>query len=307
MIRDSRSLLAGIEGGGTKFVCGLADLQLNTVATTTIATRTPAQTLDDVVSFFRANAPAGSIAALGIASFGPVDVNDFSPTYGQILATPKPGWSHVPIVQPLTERLGVAHVRIETDVTAAALAEHFRGAARGLRSSAYVTIGTGIGAGFVQDSRPVRTLLHPEFGHIRIPHDRAQDPYDGCCPFHGDCLEGLASGPAIEHRWNQRPSDLPDDHPAWTMEADYVAHGLVNMIFTVCPQRIVVGGGIGQRLEWGYLCSRVRHLLGDYLSLPELTDRISDYIVPPALGDTAGLTGALLLAQQAIQVDRITR
>jgi fructokinase len=303
----SRSLLAGIEGGGTKFVCGLADLQLNTVTTATISTRTPAETLDDVVAFFRANAPAGSIAALGIASFGPVDVNDASPTYGRILATPKPGWSHVPIVQPLGERLGVAQISIETDVTAAALAEHVRGAARGLRSSAYVTIGTGIGAGFVQDGRPLRTMLHPEFGHIRIPHNRAQDPYEGCCPFHGDCLEGLASGPAVEHRWNQRPSDLPDDHPAWTMEADYVAHGLVNMIFTVCPQRIVIGGGIGLRLNWTYLRSHVRRLLGDYLSLPELTDRISDYIVPPALGDAAGLTGAFILAQQALEGNRVPR
>jgi len=297
---SDRYLLAGIESGGTKFVCGVADRQLNMLATTTIATRAPVETIDDVVAFFRTTASAGSIAALGISCFGPVDVNEQSPTYGQILATPKPGWSGVPIRQLLAERLNLSHVGIHTDVTGAALAEHFRGAAQGLRSSAYVTIGTGIGAGFIQDGQPLRTLLHPEFGHIRVPHDRARDPYDGCCPFHGDCLEGLASGPAVEQRWKQRPSDLPNDHPAWAMEADYIAAGLVNMIYTACPQRIVVGGGIGLRLDWSYLGSRVRQLLGDYLNLPELTDHIGNYIVRPALGDHAGLIGAFVLAEQAL-------
>lgn len=298
------SLLAGIESGGTKFVCGVSDRQLNTLITATIATRTPAETLDDVVAFFRANAVAGSIAALGISCFGPVDVNESSPTYGQILATPKPGWSGVPIRQALAERLAISHVAIHTDVTGAALAEHFRGAAHGLRSSAYVTIGTGIGAGFIQDGQPLRTMLHPEFGHIRVPHDRALDSFNGCCPFHGDCLEGLASGPAIEQRWKQRPSDLPNDHPAWALEAEYIAAGLVNMIYTACPQRIVVGGGIGLRLDWTSLTSRVRGLLGDYLKLPELTDRLNDYIVAPALGDQAGLIGAFVLADQALNASR---
>ena len=301
---NNRALLAGIESGGTKFVCGLADGQLNTLATATIATRSPAETLNDVVTFFRTNAPAGSIAALGIACFGPVDVNEESPTYGQILATPKPGWSGVPIRRLLADRLELSHVGIHTDVTGAALAEHFRGAAQGLRSSAYITVGTGIGAGFIQDGQPLRTLLHPEFGHIRVPHDRVRDPFDGCCPFHGDCLEGLASGPAIEQRWKQRPSELSNDHPAWAMEAEYIAAGLVNMIYTMCPQRIVVGGGIGLRLDWTSLGTRVRALLADYLNLPEMTDRIGHYIVPPALGDTAGLTGAFILAEQALTVAR---
>ncbi len=295
-----RSLLAGIESGGTKFVCGLADHQLNTLTTATIATRTPSDTFDDVVAFFRTNAPAGSIAALGISCFGPVDVNEDSPSYGQILATPKPGWSGVPIRKLLAERLEVSLVAIHTDVTGAAIAEHFRGAAQGLRSSAYVTVGTGIGAGFIQNGQPLRTLLHPEFGHIRVPHDRARDPFGGCCPFHGDCLEGLASGPAMERRWSRRPSDLPNDHAAWRLEAEYIAAGLVNMIYTACPQRIMVGGGIGLRLDWTYLRSQVRRLLGDYLNLPELTDHISDYIVPPALGDHAGLIGAFVLAKQAL-------
>lgn len=299
-----RSVLAGVESGGTKFVCGLADRRLNTLATATIPTRTPAETLDDVVAFFRTNAAAGSIAALGISCFGPVDVNEQSPTYGQILATPKPGWSGVPIRQMLADRLHISHIGIHTDVTGAALAEHFRGAAQGLRSSAYVTVGTGIGAGFIQDGQPLRTMLHPEFGHIRIPHDRALDPFDGCCPFHGDCFEGLASGPAIEQRWKQRPSDLTNDHPAWALEAEYIAAGLVNMIYTACPQRIVVGGGIGLRLDRTSMTSRIRRLLGDYLELPELTDRINDYIVAPALGDHAGLIGAFVLAEQALAASR---
>ena len=298
-----KSLLAGVEGGGTKFQCGLADLELNVTATTTITTRTPEETLEDVAAFFRAKAPARSIAALGVASFGPVDVNVYSPTYGSILATPKPGWSDVPILRQLTDRLEVSHAGIETDVTAAALAEHERGAAKGLHSSAYVTIGTGIGAGFIQQGTPLRTLLHPEFGHIRVPHDRTRDPFDGSCPFHGDCLEGLASGVAMERRWNRRPSDLAADHPAWTLEAEYVASGLLNLVYTLCPQRVVIGGGIGLRLDWTDLLSRVRGLLGDYLTLPEMTDHISDYIVRPALGDSAGLIGALLIARRALRAD----
>lgn len=296
-----KSLLAGVEGGGTKFQCGLTDLELNAIATTTITTRTPEETLEDVATFFRETAPAGSIAAVGVASFGPVDVNVYSPTYGSILATPKPGWSDVPILRQLTDRLDVSHAGIETDVTAAALAEHERGAAKGLHSSAYVTIGTGIGAGFVQEGAPLRTLLHPEFGHIRVPHDRARDAFGGCCPFHGDCLEGLASGVALERRWNRPPSELAADHQAWTLEAEYVASGLVNLVYTLCPHRVVVGGGIGLRLDWADLLPRVRRLLGDYLALPEMTDHISDYIVQPALGDRAGLIGALLIARRALR------
>jgi fructokinase len=299
-VSDSRlsKLLAGIEAGGTKFQCGLSDLKLNVVATATIPTQTPQKTFDEVEAFFRKHAP-GSIVSLGIASFGPVGVNAHSATYGRILTTPKLGWSDTPILQELAHRLGITRVAIETDVTGAALAEHDRGASQNVRSSAYVTIGTGIGAGFLQGGIPMRTLLHPEFGHIRVSRDRERDPYEGCCPFHGDCLEGLASGHAMQQRWSRLPSDLPPDHPAWPMEVEYIAQGLVNLIFTVCPDRVVVGGGIGLRLDWPSVRSRVRELLGDYLTLPQLTDRISDYIVPPALGETAGLIGALILAQRA--------
>lgn len=300
LVPASAQLLAGVEAGGTKFQCGLSDLQLNVVARATIPTRTPHETFNDVETFFRGQAASATIVALGIASFGPVDVHERSGTYGRILATPKSGWSDTPILHELARRLEVSRFAIETDVTGAALAEHDRGAAQQTGSSAYVTIGTGIGAGFLQDGAPLRTLLHPEFGHIRVSHDRARDPFEGCCPFHGDCLEGLASGEAIEQRWQRQPSELPDDHPAWRLEIDYVAQGLVNLIYTACPERVIVGGGVGLRLHGVPLRSRIRALLGDYLTLPQLTDGLGDYIVPPALGDAAGLIGALILAKRAM-------
>jgi fructokinase len=298
-VPPSVQLLAGIEAGGTKFQCGVSDLQLNVVATATIPTTNPHATFNEVERFFRSHSISARIVALGIASFGPVDVNRRSETYGRILATPKPGWSHTSILHELARRLDVSQFAIETDVTGAALAEHERGAARHTGSSAYVTIGTGIGAGFLQDGAALRTLLHPEFGHIRVSHDRGRDPYEGCCPFHGDCLEGLASGYAMEQRWKRQPTELPEDHPAWPLEVDYVAQGLVNLIYTACPERVIVGGGVGLRLHGESLRSRVRQLLGDYLALPQLTDGLADYIVPPALGDAAGLIGALILAERA--------
>jgi fructokinase len=181
-----------------------------------------------------------------VASFGPLDLNPRSPTYGCITSTPKPGWSDVDLVRPIRQAFNVP-IGFDTDVNAAALAEWRWGAAQGLQSFVYLTIGTGIGGGGLINGQRMHGLIHPEMGHLRIPHDLAGDPFPGACPFHGDCLEGLASGPAFIARWGQPAETLPDDHPAWRLEAQYLSLALVNIICTLSPQRLILGGGVMQR------------------------------------------------------------
>ena len=274
----------GLETGGSKVVCAVGRGP-DVVAEARIATTTPAETLGRVIEFFHGHAP---ITALGIASFGPVDLDPRSPTYGHITTTPKPGWTNTDVVGPLRRALGVP-VAFDTDVNAAALAEQRWGAARDAGSVVYVTVGTGIGGGAVVNGRPVHGLVHPEMGHARIPHDGAADPFAGACPHHGDCWEGLAAAPAITARWGQPPERLPDDHPAWPLEARYLALGLVNMILTLSPERVILGGGVMSRAG---LLERVRTEVGDLLAGYV---RGAD-IVAPALGNRSGVLGALALA-----------
>jgi fructokinase len=191
-------------------------------------------------------------------------------------------------------------VGFDTDVNGAALGEYRWGAAQGLDTFVYLTIGTGIGGGGMVNGKLMHGLLHPEMGHIRIPHDPDQDPFDGVCPFHGDCLEGLAAGPALEARWGQRAETLPLDHPAWELEANYLASGLVNLICILSPQRIILGGGVMQQASlFPLIRGKVQQLLSDYLKTPTILKHIDEYIVPPRLGDRAGVKGAIALAQQA--------
>lgn len=275
----------GVEAGGTKFVCaagtGPEDLIREPVPTTT-----PAETLDRAARFFERH----KIAALGIASFGPLDLDPRSPTFGYITTTPKPGWSEVDLRGHLQRALGVP-AAIDTDVNAAALAEHRWGAAQGLDNLLYLTIGTGIGGGALLRGEPLHGATHPEMGHLRIPHDRIADPFPGCCPYHGDCLEGLASGPAMERRWGVKAEALPRHHPAWTLEARYLALGLANLVCTLSPRRIIIGGGVMHNLDlFATIRDELKGLLNGYATAPE--------IVPPALGDDAGVLGALILAQR---------
>ncbi len=289
------SLVGGLEAGGSKFVCAVGTGPDDVRAEARFATTTPEQTLRRAVEFFTEAAAPAPLAAIGIASFGPLDLDPRSATFGFITTTPKAGWQDVDLVTPLAA-LGTA-VAIDTDVNAAALAEHRWGAARGVGSAVYVTVGSGIGGGAVIDGRPVHGLVHPEMGHLRLPHDRARDPFPGTCPHHGDCWEGLASGPALAARWGQPAETLPDDHPAWELEAHYLALGLANVVLTLSPERVVLGGGVMARTR---LYARVRlklaGLIGGYLRTPMLAARIDDYVVPPALGDRAGVLGALALA-----------
>lgn len=291
------SLYGGIEAGGTKFVCAVGTGPEDLRAETSFATTTPSETIKHAIAFFQEQ-PEPPVA-IGIGSFGPVDPDPTSPTYGHITTTPKPGWAHTDLTGTIQRTLGIP-VCLDTDVNAAALGEHRWGAARGLDTFVYLTVGTGIGGGGMMNGRLMHGLLHPEMGHVRIPHDRSSDAYPGSCPYHGDCLEGLASAPALQQRWGQPPDKLPDDHPAWPLEARYLALGLVNLVCSLSPQRIIIGGGVMKRAP---LLPLIRHnvqqLLNGYVQAPEIMDKIDDYITLPALGERAGVIGAIALAQQA--------
>ena len=301
MVGDSGRLVGGIEAGGTKFVCAVGTGPDDVRTEVRVPTTTPEETLERVVAFFAGQAARTPLAALGVASFGPVDLDERSPTFGFITTTPKPGWRGVDLVDPLRRALNVA-VAFDTDVNASALAEQRWGSGRGLATVAYVTVGTGIGGGVVVEGRPLHGLVHPEIGHVRVPHDRTRDPFAGTCPAHGDCWEGLASAPALAARWGRAPELLPDDHPAWALQAHYLALGLANLVLTLSPERLVLGGGVMARATlYPQVRAGVSELLAGYLASASLADGLGRYIVPPALGERAGVLGALLLAATAAQ------
>ena len=293
-------LFGGIEAGGTKFV-GVVGRAPDVRAEVRVPTTTPAETLGAVVRFFREQeATQGPIAAVGIGSFGPVDLHPGSPRFGFITSTPKPGWADTDLAGPFRRAFG-GPVAFDTDVNAAATGEARYGAAPGLDTFLYLTVGTGIGGGGLAGGRVLHGLVHPEMGHVRVPHDLAADPFTGVCPFHGDCLEGLASGPAITARWGQPPDTLPPDHPAWGLEARYLALALHGFVCTLSPQRIVMGGGV---MEQPHLLPLVRHelgrLLNGYIQAPEVITGLDRFVVPPGLGRRSGVVGALVMAERAI-------
>ena len=300
-------LWGGIEAGGTKFVCAVGTGPDDLRAEVRFPTTTPEETIGRAIQFFQQQRKE-PLTAIGIASFGPVDLNPDSPTFGYITDTPKSEWAHTDLAGRIRRALGVP-VGFDTDVNVAALGEYRWGAAQGLDTFIYLTIGTGIGGGGMVNGKLMHGLVHPEMGHIRIPHDRDRDPYPGSCPYHGDCLEGLAAGPALEERWGQRGETLPTDHPAWPLEADYLAFGLVNIICILSPQRIIIGGGVMQQPQlFPLVRRRVQELLNNYLPVPAILDHIDDYIVPPGLGDQAGVLGAMALAQHAaVTVSQMSR
>ncbi|HZW02466.1 MAG TPA: ROK family protein [Anaerolineaceae bacterium] len=293
----------GIEAGGTKFVCALAIEPNQIVAETRFATTQPAETIRRVIDFFRTQAESGSynLRAIGVGSFGPVDLNPESPAFGSITTTPKPGWANTPLVGPLQAAFNVP-VALDTDVNAAAIGEGAWGAARDLNNYVYLTIGTGIGGGAVTGRQPVHGLVHPEIGHMLIPHNLQHDPFPGSCPFHGDCFEGLANGPAIERRWGQKGELLPPDHPAWELEAEYIAAALHTVICTLSPQRIILGGGVMQQMQLFPAIRRLtRESLNGYIHSPAILEETDQYIVPPGLGSRSGVLGAIALAQEIVQ------
>lgn len=290
------NLYGGIEAGGTKFVCAVGTGPDDLRAETQFPTTTPAETIGRAIAFFQEQPEP--VAAIGIGSFGPIDSDSASPTFGYIINTPKVDWANLDFAGMIRRALGIP-VSFDTDVNVAALGEHRWGAARGLDSFIYLTVGTGIGGGGMINGELMHGLIHPEMGHIRIPHDWKADPYPGFCPYHGDCLEGLAAAPAVELRWGQSPETLPADHPAWTLEAHYLAMGLNNFICTLSPQRIIIGGGL---MEQSHLLPLVRvkvqELLNGYVQALQILEEIDNYIVLPGLGKRSGVLGAIALADR---------
>ena len=295
------SLIGGIEAGGTKFVCAVGSGPNDIRAEHRFPTTTPEETLAQAIAFFQAQVEEhGRIAAIGIAAFGPLDPNPASPTFGYITTTPKPGWANADVVGVIKTALGVP-VGFDTDVNGAALGEHRWGAAQDVDTFIYLTIGTGVGGGVMVNGRLLHGLIHPELGHISLPHDWAQDPYKGRCPYHGDCLEGMAAGPAIGERWGQPAFELPADHPAWELEAHYLALALRSYICTLSPQRIILGGGVMEQPQlFPLLRQKTIDYLAGYVQSPAILERIDSYIVPPGLGNQAGVLGAMALGMAAL-------
>jgi fructokinase len=288
-------MLGGIEAGGTKFVCGVGTGP-DDLLTEQFPTTTPDITLAQVIEFFKHHG-AGELEAIGIGSFGPVDLDLTSPTYGHITTTPKVGWANFDLAGTVARELNIP-VGFDTDVNAALLGESRWGAAQGLSDAIYLTIGTGIGGGAMANGQVIHGLVHPEMGHLRLPHDLVADPFPGICPYHGDCLEGLACGPAMQKRWNAPAATLPPDHPAWALEAHYLALALVNLTVTLSPQRILLGGGVMQQPQiFELLRADFARVLNGYVQHPEVLDRLDDFIQPPGLGSRAGILGSLVLAE----------
>ncbi|MFP7492517.1 ROK family protein [Terribacillus saccharophilus] len=277
-----------IEAGGTKFVCAVGDEHGNVEERVSFPTSKPEETLQLVVDFFHDK----QITALGVGAFGPVDVKENSPSYGTIGNTPKLQWTDYPLLKELESKLNVP-VKLNTDVNAAALGEYMHGAAKHADSCLYITVGTGIGAGAIVNGKTLQGFSHPEMGHI-VVRKSAHDAYPGNCPYHRDCLEGLAAGPAIEARWGEKAQKLYHQDEVWRLEAYYLAQAIMSYTLVLSPGKIIMGGGVMKKEGLHHMVQQeLEQLMQDYVPLPE------NYLVPPGLQDNAGIVGALLLAKEA--------
>ena len=289
--------IGALEAGGTKMVLAVYDENGTELERITLPTLTPDVTMPKMIEFFRKH----EIDALGVGSFGPLDLNPESPTYGYITSTPKLAWKDYPLLEKLLDGRDIP-AGIDTDVNAAIIAEAEMGAARGCQNAVYVTIGTGVGGGVLSNGKTVHGLLHPEVGHaLLVPHPDDPNPR-GVCPYHAGCIEGLAAGPAIGARVTGDAKDLPDDHPTFAIEAYYLAQMCVNLIMTLSPERIILGGGVMQRAG---LMDKVRsetlRLLNGYIQSPAILEHIDEYIVYPELFPVSGLVGSYLIGKKALE------
>ncbi len=301
-IMNRGGLIAALEAGGTKFNCAVGNGPDDIKISKRIETTTPTETLREVVAFFdQAARQYGNYSAMGIGSFGPLDLDQSNDTYGYITTTPKEGWKYTDLLGSLKECFHVP-IAIDTDVNAAAIGEHTWGYGQGCDPLIYLTIGTGVGGGVLINGRPLHGMLHPEIGHLFVPAIMSDAPNpDGICPFHGDCLEGLISGPAIEARWGAPASEFPEDHACWGEVATILGLALANLTLTISPRRIILGGGVmHQQQLYPMIREELQRLLNGYLKTRELEEHIEHFIVPPGLGDQAGILGALALAKQAV-------
>lgn len=301
----SEPLLGAIEGGGTKFLCAVGYSPDRVLENVVMPTRDPDSTLQAALDFFSAaQSRHGVIRAFGIASFGPIDLRRGSSTFGRVMATPKPGWSGTDVLGAVAARFKVP-VTIDTDVGAAALAELKLGAGRDVGSVAYVTVGTGIGGGFAPDVWAGAQLLHPELGHMRVQRDPRDTAFNGTCPFHGDCLEGLASGPAIVTRWGAQMSSLDPPHPARSIIGYYLGQLAASIALMISPARIILGGGVMVNGLLPHILTTAREILNGYVGPLNEAGALERYICLPGLGDRAGISGALLLAQTALTANAV--
>jgi len=287
-----------VETGGTKMVCAIVSGPDQVSDEVRFPTTTPAENIPQIIEFLQRHHQEHPLAAVGIGSFGPIVLDRTRSDYGSVAPTTKPGWSNAPVVAPIQAALQIP-VGFDLDVTTAGLGELMWGAGQGLEHIVYYTIGTGIGAGVITRGAPIACLAHPEAGH-QVVSRHPSDTFAGNCSFHATCLEGMAAGPAIEKRWGKKAAELPPEHEAWDLEADYVAQAVVNTILFVSPQRIILGGGVMEQL---HLFPKIRALtlqkLNGYINVDAITQHIDRYIVPPALGNRAGMLGALVLAMRA--------
>lgn len=282
-------MIAGIELGGTKTVVAIGTAAGELIEEHRFPTTDPVETLGRACQWL---AERGTPEAIGVASFGPIGIVEGRENYGGVLATPKAGWSGFSLLGALADAFPAAGLALDTDVNAAALAEARIGAASGIDDVVYITIGTGIGGGVLSGGRLVHGAVHPEFGHFKVPRMPGDD-YPGICPFHKDCLEGMASGPAMKERWGRPASELPPDHEAWTVQAWYVAHGVLALLGIVSPAKVILGGGVSQAEGLhAKVNAKLEEIAAGYF--PPAMER--DYVIPPALGQEAGIRGAFLLA-----------
>ena len=289
---------AAIEGGGTKFLVGIFNADRELLAKTTLKTQSPVETLGACIRFIQEeSARFGSLTALGIAHFGPLNALPSSPDYGKLGSTPKPGWSGFNVVGFFRQSFGdELPIAFDTDVNGAVLAEYAWGAGKGIENLLYLTIGTGIGGGALVNGELLHGYAHTEMGHIALPR-LPDDDFEGVCPAHGDCFEGLCTGPAIAARWGMPASDLPDKHPAWQLEASYIAKALRNYAYTLAPERIILGGGVMDRR---FLFPMIRIAFKDEMvGYGEPSVDLDKYIVPSGFKGDAGLYGAFKLALEA--------
>ena len=291
------ALYGAIEAGGTKFVCAVGSGPADLMAQVRIPTTNPRETLGRCLEFFRAQP---KLDALGIGCFGPLELHRGARDYGHVTTTPKPGWNNADIVGPLREALSLP-VGFDTDVNAAVLGEARWGAAQNVETAIYITIGTGIGGGALIGGELLHGLVHPEMGHLLVPREPDDLAFSGACPFHGGrCWEGLAAGPALELRWGQPAETLPIDHPAWDLEARYIASALTSLVLVLSPERLILGGGVMQVSSLFPLIRK--HLSGSlsgYVQAEALNQGLEGYVVPPLLGTQSGIAGALALAERA--------
>lgn len=289
-------MIGGIEAGGTKMVCAVGDENGTIIDKMIFPTRQPKETFDNLIGYFK----SWDIKALGIGCFGPVDLNRKSKTYGYITKTPKRGWENCNVVGTFQEALGVP-VGFDTDVNGAVLGEVTWGAAKGMESAIYITVGTGVGVGVYINGALLHGLVHAEAGHILLSK-HPEDFYEGCCPFHKNCMEGLASGSAIEGRWGRRAAELANREEVWRLEAYYIAQAIMDYILVYSPQKIILWGGVmHQKNLFVSVRKEVKRLMNDYISHEMLKGSIDEYIVPPALGEDPGIMGAIKLGMLAVR------